>query len=255
MKPPIVLTAFGTASKALETYSFMDAIIKRRFADHEVMWAYTSRIVRDKLKKKSNLSISHPDTILKELYDKGHKWAVVQSMHLVCGHEFYRLVDETKKCKIRTTIGLPLLTSYNDYKAVGSALSIDEYLQQNESVILVGHGTDHPAWTAYPALENILKQDYGPDIHVCTIEKEPSRNQFIEKIVQTGVKQVILIPLMLVAGMHLEKDLTGDKDSWKKAFNEKNIFVKIEKKGLGFNKDVIDIFINHIQDAIDVIPQ
>ena len=104
MKPPIVLTAFGTASKALETYSFMDTIIKRRFADHEVKWAFTSRIVRDKLKKKSNLSIRHPDTILKELYDKGHKWAVVQSMHLVCGHEFYRLVDEVKKCKIRTTI-------------------------------------------------------------------------------------------------------------------------------------------------------
>ena len=51
MKPPIVLTAFGTTSKALETYSFMDTIIKRRFADHEVIWAYTSRIVRDKFKK------------------------------------------------------------------------------------------------------------------------------------------------------------------------------------------------------------
>ena len=99
MKPPIVLTAFGTASKALETYSFIDTIIKRKFADHEVMWAYTSRIIRDKLKKKSNLSIRHPDTILKELYDKGNKWAVVQSMHLICGHEFYRLVDETKKCE------------------------------------------------------------------------------------------------------------------------------------------------------------
>jgi cobalamin biosynthesis Co2+ chelatase CbiK len=37
-----------------------------------------------------------------------------------------------------------------------------------------------------------------------------------------------------VAGMHLEKDLTGDKDSWEKAFNEKNIFVEIAKKGLGF---------------------
>ena len=55
--------------------------------------------------------------------------------------------------------------------------------------------------------------------------------------------------------MHLEKDLTGEKDSWEKAFNEKNIFVKVEKKGLGFNINVIDIFINHIQDAIDVIPQ
>jgi len=255
MKPPIILTAFGTTSKALETYSFMDNIIKKKFADHEVAWAYTSRIVRDKLKKKSNISIRHPDTILDEFYDKGHKWAVVQSMHLVCGHEFYRLVDETKKSKIRTTVGLPLLTSYDDYKAVGSALSVDEYLQQNEAVILMGHGTDHPAWASYPALENILQQDYGPDVHVGVIDKEPSRELFIEKIVKTGVKQALLLPLMLVAGMHLAKDLEGDEDSWQNAFNEKNIFVKIEKKGLGFNKKIIDIFVSHIQDAIDVIPQ
>jgi len=255
MKPPIILTAFGTTSKALETYSFMNNIIKKRFADHEVAWAYTSRIVRDKLKKKSNISIRHPDTILDEFYDKGHKWAVAQSMHLVCGHEFHRLVDETKKSKIRTTVGLPLLTSYDDYKAVGSALSVDEYLQQNEAVILMGHGTDHPAWASYPALENILQQDYGPDVHVGVIDKEPSRELFIEKIVKTGVKQALLLPLMLVAGMHLAKDLEGDEDSWQNAFNEKNIFVKIEKKGLGFNKKIIDIFVSHIQDAIDVIPQ
>ncbi len=255
MKPPIVLTAFGTTSKALETYSFMDTIIKERFADHEVMWAYTSRIVKDKLEKRSNISIRHPDTVLNELYDKGHKWAVVQSMHLICGHEFYRLVDETKKCKIRTSIGLPLLTSYDDYQAVSSALSMDEYLQENEAVILVGHGTDHPAWASYPALENILQQNCGHDVHVGVIDEKPSREQFIETIVKTGVKQVLLLPLMLVAGMHLEKDLEGDGDSWKNAFNGKNIFVNIEKKGLGFNRKIIDVFADHIQDAIKIIPQ
>jgi sirohydrochlorin cobaltochelatase len=254
MNPPIVLTAFGTTSKALETYSFMDSILKKRFFDHEIVWAYTSRIIRDKLKKRSNINIRHPDAILKDLYDKGNKWAVVQSMHLVCGHEFYRLVDETKKCKIRSSIGLPLLTSHDDYKAVSLALSIDDYLEQNEAVVLVGHGTDHPAWASYPALETVLQQIYGSDIHVGVIDKEPSKEQIIKKLVQKGVKQVLLLPFMLVAGMHLKKDLTGDKDSWEKAFNEKNIFVKIVKEGIGFNKKIIDIFADHIQDAIDIIP-
>ena len=255
MKPPIVLTAFGTASKALETYSFMDTIIKERFSEHEVLWAYTSRIIRNKLKKKSDVTVKHPDAVLQELYSKGHKWAVVQSMHLICGHEFHRLVHESEQCKIRTSIGSPLLTYRNDYQEVSRALLLDEHLQSNESVVLVGHGTDHPAWTSYPALENILKHDYGPDVHVGVIGKQPPKEILIKKIVRSGARQVLLLPLMLVAGMHLEKDLTGNHNSWQSDFNKKNIFVKTETRGLGFNRKIIDIFINHIQDAIDKIPK
>ena len=255
MKPPIVLTAFGTTSKALDTYSFMDSIIKARFPGHEILWAYTSRIVKHRLKKNLTAKIKHPDIVLKELYDKGHKWAVVQSMHLICGHEFYRLVDEAEKSKIRTSIGLPLLTSWEDYNKVSTALSLKKILHENQATILVGHGTDHPAWTSYLALETILKKEYGPDIHVGVIDKQPSKELLIEKIVRSGVRQVTLVPFMLVAGVHVEEDLKGDEDSWKKAFNEKDIAVMVEKKGVGYNKQIIELFINHIQHALDVIPQ
>ncbi len=251
MKPPIVLSAFGTSSKALETYSFIDSIIKARFAGHEVVWAYTSRMIKQKLAQESNVQIKHPDAVLKKLYEKGHKRAVVQSMHLICGHEFYKLTDEARSAKIHTSIGMPLLTSCDDYKNVSLALSIDEYLQENEAVVLVGHGTQHHAWTSYPALENILKQNYGPDVHIGVIDTKFPKIHLIEKIDRTGAKQIILLPFMLVAGMHLKRDLTGSEDSWQNAFNAKNIFVKIEKQGIGYNKKIIEIFINHIQDALD----
>ena len=39
------------------------------------------------------------DTTLRPLnpqWAKGHQWAIAQSMHLICGHEFYRLVDDVR---------------------------------------------------------------------------------------------------------------------------------------------------------------
>ena len=272
MKPPIILAAFGTTSRALDTYAFMDNIIREKFPDHDIRWAYTSRIVRHRLKGDSANKVNHPSTVLKELYEQGYPWAVVQSMHLTWGHEFYRLVNDADQAEIRTTMGLPLLTSYNDYLKVSRALSIkparpepdmasghNEYRNysenQGQATVLVGHGTDHPAWTSYLALETILKNEYGSGIHVGVVDKEPSKDLLIEKLARSGIRHVSLIPLMLVAGVHVEEDLNGnDEDSWKNAFNKKDISVTVKKKGLGYNKTIVDIFVNHIQQALEVIP-
>lgn len=66
--------------------------------------------------------------------------------------------------------------------------------------------------------------------------------------------KIILIPFMLVAGTHFEEDLAGDDDSWKTAFEEKQISVSVETKGLGFHQTNIEIFGKRIKDALDVIP-
>jgi len=253
MDIPIVLSAFGTASKAFETYSFIDDILKQRFPDNEVVWAYTSRTVKDKLK--GNIEIKHPFTVLEELFQKGYKLAVVQSMHLACGHEFHKLVKEANESRLNTSIGLPVLTSYDDYQKVIDALSLEKYLHKDKAVVLVGHGTNHPSWTSYFALESMIKQKYDSGVYVGVLEKGPPKEILVEKIAQSGVKNVILLPLMLVAGIHVEKDLKGDdKDSWTTAFNEKNISVNVEEKAVGYNEQMIEIFINHIQDALNAIP-
>ncbi|MBS3779405.1 MAG: sirohydrochlorin cobaltochelatase, partial [Desulfovermiculus sp.] len=117
MRIPIVMAAFGTTTRARRTYDILDARVKEAFPEHPVYWAFTSRMVRDRIENSQGQSYKHPHQVLEELARGGHEWAVVQSLHLVCGHEFDRLVDEVKNCCLRTSIGLPLLDSPDDYLA------------------------------------------------------------------------------------------------------------------------------------------
>ena len=120
---PIVLAAFGTTSRAMDTYSGIDTAVKRAFPGHPVRWAYTSRMVRSHMKKKHRANMKNPLQVLDELAAQGrHAWAVVQSMHFICGHEFYRLMNEVKESPVRTSIGLPFLTSPADYQDLATAI-------------------------------------------------------------------------------------------------------------------------------------
>ena len=255
-KIPIVLTAFGTTTRAAETYSFIDKVCRDHFPDHEILWAYTSRKVRDLVKKKKGIELKSPKKVLTELEKKGHRNAVIQSLHLLCGKEFHILVEEAKQCRIRTAIGLPLLSSPGDYSSVITELGNTFFpLSKREAIVMVGHGTDHPIWSSYIALHHMLRERFGPNIYMGVIEGNPSREEIVGSINKSGIKRVRLIPFMLVAGMHVKEDLAGDKDSWKTAFEERQISVSIETNGLGFQRGIIEIFCRHIQDAIDVIPR
>ena len=255
MKIPIVMAAFGTTSKALETYSFINSILTERFPDHEILWSYSSRMVKDWLKKRRNIDSKHPHQVLFELNKKGHPWAVVQSLHLLNGHEFYRLVDESQNCDIRTSIGLPLLSSPEDFNKVISALQDSFLTHEAEALVMVGHGTDHPCWPVYIALNRMLREKLGLKIFTGVVEGFPAKEKIIGEVKKAGFKKVRIFPFMLVAGVHFNQDLAGNEDSWKIAFEKENICVTLEEKGLGFYPGIIDIFVKHIQEALDVIPR
>jgi sirohydrochlorin cobaltochelatase len=250
---PIVLAAFGTTSRAMDTYSVIDTAVKRAFPHHPVRWAYTSRMVRAHMKKKHRANMKNPLQVLDELAAQGHAWAVVQSMHFICGHEFYRLVDEVKESSVRTSMGLPLLTAPADYQDLAAAILGNGIPGNGTATVLVGHGTDHPAWTAYPALQWILKMS-GANVHVATVEGESTREETIEAVIRSGADRVHLMPLMLVAGVHLQEDIAGDEDSWKRAFMDAGLDVTVEEIGLGKHPAVVDIFLEHIREALAIIP-
>ncbi|MCL0066524.1 sirohydrochlorin cobaltochelatase [Thermodesulfovibrionales bacterium] len=252
-KIPIVITAFGTTTKAKDTYDYMDKIIRERFFDHKIEWAYSSRLVRD-FSQKKNVHLKSPQQILSALSDEGYPWAVVQSLHLLCGHEFYRLVEEVSQSPVRTSMGLPLLSDPEDYEAVTQGVGSSLSHPKNEATVLVGHGTDHPAWTSYIAMSCFLKERYGPNLYVGAIGGHPSREDILRSIKQAGIKKVHLIPFMLVAGRHVQEDLMENTDSWKASFAQEGISVSVEDRGLGFNPRIVEIFLEHIEAALDIIP-
>jgi sirohydrochlorin cobaltochelatase len=256
MTIPIVIAAFGTTSRAMQTYDHMDVVFKKRFCGHEIHWTHTSRMVKDRLKQKQNITRHHPHQVLEALARKGHPWVMVQSLHLTSAHEFYRLVAEVDHCGIRTSMGLPLLSDIEDYEEVVQALAPLAEKRKDEALVLVGHGTDHPSWSSYPALQHMLQQKYGAKVHVGVVEDGyPDQESIVRAVKDGGYARVRLASFMLVAGVHFEEDLAGDQDSWKTVFEAAGIQVELEKGGLGFNPQIIEIFCRHMAAALDIIPQ
>ncbi len=254
MKTPIIMAAFGTTSKALSTYDQIDSRVKKKFPEHEILWAYSSRMVKDFIKKKKGIDLKHPHQILAELKDQGTDWAVVQSMHLIGGHEFFRLVNEVGECEIRTSIGLPLLSSPEDFIRTGSALESTIINGKEEAIVFVGHGTDHMAWSSYPALAHVFQKTYGDRVFVGVVEGFPDAEEVADKIKEQGYRQARIVPFMLVAGVHFYEDLASEEDgSWKTVFEGKGISVKLEKEGVGYNEGITDIFCDHISEALGMI--
>ncbi len=202
-------------------------------------------------------SVSSPHEILEELARQNHRWAVVQSLHLLAGHEFIRLVEETKRSPIRTSIGLPLLTSPDDYQALCTSLAPLINGHPDQAILLVGHGTDHPAWSAYPALQYFMRRHFGPRVFVGVIEESlPSGQEVIASLRAAGHKKVCIIPLLLVAGMHFHRDLVGgSKESWLSLLAQADIGVEIIEQGLGMVPAIGDMFCRHIEEALMIIPE
>jgi sirohydrochlorin cobaltochelatase len=202
-------------------------------------------------KRRANMKT--PQQVLNELGQQGHRWAVVQSLHVINGHEFYRLVDAVRESTVRSSMGLPLLTSPSDYQSTAAAILENGFAKGDTATVLIGHGTDHPAWTAYPALARMLAAG-GANVHVACIEGASSMKETIATVKRSGAGSVHLVPLMLVAGVHLQEDIAGNEDSWKHAFKNAGMAVSVESEGLGKKPAIIDIFIRHIREALAVIP-
>jgi sirohydrochlorin cobaltochelatase len=253
MKTPVILTAFGTTSKAVETYDHMNKIIGERFPDHEIKWSYTSRMVRNLVKEKQKIELKSTGEVLVELENNGYNQAVVQSLHVLCGAEFHRLINETKQCRIKTSIGLPLLSSPADYSALIAGAGNAFYTHDNdEAVVLVGHGTEHPVWSSYIALEYLLQKEYGSNIYVGVVEGENSCDRIVQAVKGKKIKSVLLVPFMIVAGVHFREDLIGNsEDSWKSRFEREGIELRVIDKGLGYYPFIVEIFIDHIKQALE----
>ena len=87
--------------------------------------------------------------------------------------------------------------------------------KKNEAVVLMGHGTPHPANAFYAALMFQL-QLKAPNIFVGTVEGYPDIDLIKELMLQKKITKAYLIPFMSVAGDHAKNDMAGDEeDSWK----------------------------------------
>lgn len=255
MKTPLVLAAFGTVSaEAAAAYDLIDQAVRRRLAATPIHWAYTSRVVRARTADGAGPSRPAPIEVLAELAGQGYHRAIVQPLLLLPGHEFHQLQQQCRQAPLPCQVAPPLLTSPQDYHDLAEALAPSIEQRPDEAVLLVGHGTNHPIWVAYHAIETVFRRRFGRRIFVGVIEKSPDSTAVPGEIVAAGWRRVRLIPLLLVAGMHFDRDVIGSgHHAWRSRLEQAGLAVECVGRGLGRHPAAVESIAAAIAATVDRI--
>ncbi|MEE0567162.1 sirohydrochlorin cobaltochelatase [Clostridium sp.] len=261
MKKAILVVSFGTSylEPLKNSIENVENKIRNQFKDYDVYRAFTSHMIIKKLEIVHGLIVEKPEELLERLYIEGYEEVIIQPLHIIPGEEFSYIKnievyfkDKFESIKVGRPIfyyqgieGLP-----EDYSLF--IKSIKGIIEGEEAVVMMGHGTVHPSNAVYGALQSVLNDEGYKNVFVGTVKGYPNFTSVLNKIKKRGIKKVLLMPLMLVAGNHAINDMTSEKDnSWKSMLEAEGIEVKLWTKGLGEVDEFAQLYIDRVDDLIN----
>lgn len=257
MKKALLVVSFGTSYH--DTCEKNIVACERDLAascpDRDLFRAFTSGMIIRKLKQRDGIEIDTAAGAAKTggAGVSGCGYSVAAHYQWRRIRKIVREVQSMRPLFSRLTLGVPLLSSHEDYAQLMLALQQQmPTLRENEKVVFMGHGASHHAFAAYACLDHMMTAQRFP-ARVGAVESYPEVDVLIESLSQEGVTAVHLMPLMLVAGDHAINDMASDEDdSWKTLFNAAGIKATPWLSGLGENPAVRAMFVAHLQQALNV---
>ena len=135
--------------------------------------------------------------------------------------------------------------------------SLEAAKDAGTAFVFMGHGTAHVAKVTYSQMQTQMQNLGYENVFIGTVEGEPeetSAEAVIEAVKAAGYTNVVLRPLMVVAGDHANNDMAGsDDDSWKTVFEAAGFTVDCQIHGLGEIADVQALYVAHTKAAIDAL--
>ena len=257
MKKGILLVAFGsTIPEAQVSFENIEQSVKDNFPGVPVYWSYTSRIIIEKMAKEGK-HLATPAEALAKMMRENFTYVVVQSLHTVPGAEFHGMLKNVHKFGgmdkgiKKVLVGYPLMATSEDVQRVAEAIIkvIPRERKKKEGVVLMGHGTHHPANVYYAALAYHL-QKLDPNVFVGTVEGWPEIDDIKADLKKRRIKRVYLMPFMSVAGDHARNDMAGpEPDSWKSVLEREGIQCVVVLKGTAEFQEFVDIWVDHLRTA------
>lgn len=249
-KAAIVMVYFGSThddTRAL-TIDALTREVRAAYPTLEVREAYTSRIVRRRLRDRG-VETSAPLEVLKQLKSDGFTHLVIQSANIIEGVEMEALRREVASVAAdfkEVRIGTPLLYMPEDYAAVIRALAPAP--AEGAADVWVGHGSYDPATAQYAMLGYMLAAEGRARCFVTTIEGYPTFDDLRAKLKQSGAKRVTLRPFMFVAGDHAKNDIATDM---KQELEKEGYRVNVLLEGLGQSDAIRALYLAHIRFALN----
>lgn len=260
--PAIIIAAFGSTSRAKSGLDIFEKELKKNYPEADIYWAYTSEIIRKRL------NLPSLQQTLAQVEADGYRKAVLQPLHVFPGTE-YQQIEET--CSyfpgLRIFLGETLLHRWDFVKEILEAIE-PEFLSPGEGCNLLAlHGTPlaaDPVNVVYLGIERMVGGLY-PNVMAATVEGVPNHEAVLARIQRDKLadhyKKIKIIPMMYLAGLHVEDDLMGDEDSWKCALEALGFTVECPTisikgelyfKGLAYYPEVIKGFLSRLQRTIEL---
>ena len=276
----LLVVSFGTSFNASRAADIggVEKALQAANPDWSVRRAFTAQIIINHVQARDGEKIDNMDQALERAVKNGVKKLVVQPTHLMHGAEYDELTETVNSYKDKfesVKIAEPLLGEVGadaaaineDKAAVAKEItaeavktaeydSLDAAAEDSTAFVFMGHGTSHTAKISYSQMQAQMEQLGYKNVFIGTVEGEPedtSCESVIAKVKDAGYKNVILRPLMVVAGDHANNDMAGDDDdSWLSMFKASGKFDSVDTQitGLGEIKDIQQIYVNHTAEAM-----
>ena len=277
----LLVVSFGTSfndSRVADIKGIEDALQEAN-PDWSVRRAFTAQIIINHVQARDGEKIDNMTQALDRAVANGVKNLVVQPTHLMHGAEYDEMCEAIEAYKDQfesVSIAEPMLgevgsdaTVINaDKEAVAKAItaaavseagfeSLEAAKDAGTAFVFMGHGTAHVAKVTYSQMQTQMQNLGYENVFIGTVEGEPeetSAEAVIEAVKAAGYTNVVLRPLMVVAGDHANNDMAGsDDDSWKTVFEAAGFTVDCQIHGLGEIADVQALYVAHTKAAIDAL--
>ena len=255
-KKAILVVSFGTSYENTRklTIEAIEHDIADAFPACPTYRAWTSKMIIAKLKKRDGLTIHTVKEALEQMLLDGITDVIVQPTHVINGIENDQMKADALSFRDRFSsivFGNPLLTTEEDNQAIVRVVA-DEFrdMDPDTALVLMGHGTEHFANSAYSQFENMLRDLGHESTYVGTVEGFPSLDYVIRRLKIREIKKVYVMPLMIVAGDHARNDLAGaEADSWDSILKADGFETEVIMKGLGEIDAIAEMFVKHLKKA------
>lgn len=259
MRKAILLVCFGTANKsAIETsINRIEEEIRKEFDNkYLVLKAFTSKILIKILKTKENIIVPRIDEALFYLSSEGYEEVVIQPLHVIAGSEYDDIKNIMKEYEYSfksLKIGETLLGFEGKELEIACNKVVDAIsseITKDKNVVLVGHGSKTGSNESYYKLEERFKELGYRNLLIGTLEGERNLEVIINEIKNRDMKDILLMPLLMLPGNHAKKDIEYGEKSWAQKISHEGIKVEVNIKALLEYKEIRGIYIDKIKRLI-----
>ncbi len=249
MKKALLVISFGTAvPQARVSIEAVEQALRAELPGRDCFHAFTSPTIRKILARRGEC-IPSLEEALEQLKEKSYEDVIVQPTHVLYGFEYDKIRETVHRFAAqfaRLVLGRPLLADHQDLCALAEV--VIKWYHPADALVLLGHGTEHFANMVYPALQTAFRLRGSDNIYVGTVEGWPGADDVLAQLKKDGRKEVLIAPLMLVAGDHALHDMAGeDPDSWKSRLEAAGFTVTCQMEGLGIIPEVQEMYRAHLR--------